>query len=41
MFPVPTAENIASWIFAELKKDLSLSSVKLWEGEGKWVEVTE
>jgi 6-pyruvoyltetrahydropterin/6-carboxytetrahydropterin synthase len=41
MFPSPTAENIASWIFSELKKELSLSSVKLWEGDGKWVEVTE
>jgi 6-pyruvoyltetrahydropterin/6-carboxytetrahydropterin synthase len=41
MFPTPTAENIAAWIFSELKAELKLSSVKLWEGEGKWVEVTE
>jgi 6-pyruvoyltetrahydropterin/6-carboxytetrahydropterin synthase len=48
---VPTAENIATWIFDELDSKMgemgdagetggiSLHSVKLWEGHGKWVEV--
>lgn len=36
---LPTAENIASWIFNELKNKISLHSVKLWEGNGKWVLV--
>jgi 6-pyruvoyltetrahydropterin/6-carboxytetrahydropterin synthase len=39
LFKNPTAENIASWIFKELKKEMPLYSVKLWEGHGKWVEV--
>ncbi|MBN2014114.1 MAG: 6-carboxytetrahydropterin synthase QueD [Candidatus Altiarchaeota archaeon] len=38
-FDKPTSENIAEWIFSELVKRLPLSSVKLWEGDGKWVEV--
>lgn len=37
----PTAENIASWIFAELENKLPLHSIKLWEGEGKWVELVK
>ncbi|MBN2251712.1 MAG: 6-carboxytetrahydropterin synthase QueD [Candidatus Altiarchaeota archaeon] len=40
LFKNPTAENIASWIFTELGKKMSVRSVKLWEGHGKWVEVT-
>ncbi len=40
VFGNPTAENIAQWIFDTLEKRLPLSSVKLWEGNGKWVEVT-
>jgi 6-pyruvoyltetrahydropterin/6-carboxytetrahydropterin synthase len=40
LFKNPTAENIASWIFSELKKEMPLYSVKLWEGNGKWVEVS-
>ncbi len=39
LFKNPTAENIASWIFEELKKEMPLYSVKLWEGHGKWVEI--
>lgn len=35
----PTAENLAEWISRELKKELPVSSIKLWVGEGKWVEV--
>jgi 6-pyruvoyltetrahydropterin/6-carboxytetrahydropterin synthase len=38
IFKNPTAENIARWIFDELKKELNVVSVKLWEGEGKWAE---
>lgn len=34
----PTAENIADWIFDRLKKKIPLCCVRLWEGEGKWVE---
>ncbi|ODS42394.1 MAG: 6-carboxytetrahydropterin synthase QueD [Candidatus Altiarchaeales archaeon IMC4] len=41
IFEAPTAENIAAWIFSELKKKVVVCSVKLWEGDGKWVEVTE
>jgi 6-pyruvoyltetrahydropterin/6-carboxytetrahydropterin synthase len=35
----PTAENIAKDIFKRLDKLLPLLSVKVWEGEGKWVLV--
>lgn len=38
LFENPTAENIASWILNELKKKIPIYSVKLWEGQGKWVE---
>jgi 6-pyruvoyltetrahydropterin/6-carboxytetrahydropterin synthase len=34
----PTAENIVEWIWARLEKRLPLKSIKLWEGDGKWVE---
>jgi len=34
---IPTAENIAIWIFKRLKSRIKLHSVKLWEGQGKWV----
>ena len=40
IFENPTAENIAAWIFSELKKKMNVCSVKLWEGHGKWVEVS-
>jgi 6-pyruvoyltetrahydropterin/6-carboxytetrahydropterin synthase len=36
----PTAENIAVWIFKKLEHKISVKSVRLWEGRGKWVEVT-
>lgn len=41
VFKNPTAENIASWIFRELKKEMPICSVRLWEGRGKWVEVCD
>ncbi|MCX6695772.1 MAG: 6-carboxytetrahydropterin synthase QueD [Candidatus Altiarchaeota archaeon] len=36
----PTAENIVEWIWKALEKKIPLYSVRLWEGEGKWVEKT-
>lgn len=39
IFDNPTAENIAQWIIDELKNKIPVYSVKLWEGNGKWVEV--
>lgn len=41
LFKNPTAENIAQWIFDQLKSKFNVVSVKLWEGEGKWVEVNK
>jgi 6-pyruvoyltetrahydropterin/6-carboxytetrahydropterin synthase len=40
MFECPTAEHIINWIATQLEKKLPLSSIKLWEGQGKWVEKT-
>jgi len=37
LFENPTAENIAGWIFKELEKRIPVSSIKLYEGFGKWV----
>ncbi|MEM0492927.1 MAG: 6-carboxytetrahydropterin synthase QueD [Candidatus Thermoplasmatota archaeon] len=34
----PTAERIVEWIYDHLKDKLPLSSLRLWEGVGKWVE---
>jgi 6-pyruvoyltetrahydropterin/6-carboxytetrahydropterin synthase len=44
IIPNPTAEKIAEWIHHRLKKDLegsnvSLVSIKLWEGKNKWVMI--
>jgi len=39
IFENPTAEEIAEWIFKELEKRIPVSSVKLYEGLGKWVLV--
>ena len=42
IFNNPTAENIGQWIFDTLKKKMpSIYCVKLWEGHGKWVEITK
>ena len=38
-FAIPTAENVALWIFHELEKEIPVSSVKLYEGLGKWAVV--
>jgi len=38
----PSAENVLEFIFRQLKKELDYPlRVRLWEGEGKWVEVSE
>jgi 6-pyruvoyltetrahydropterin/6-carboxytetrahydropterin synthase len=44
ILPNPTAETIAQWISARLKKDMETTSVrlfslKLWEGKNKWVMI--
>jgi 6-pyruvoyltetrahydropterin/6-carboxytetrahydropterin synthase len=39
LFENPTAEHILGWISEQLKGKLPLSSIKLWEGQGKWVEL--
>jgi len=41
VFEVPSAENIAQALFADIKKELpGVYSVKLWEGYNKWAEAT-
>lgn len=38
----PSAENILELIFEKLKEELDYPlKVKLWEGKGKWVEISE
>ena len=39
IFDNPTAEHILEWISTQLKDKLPLSSLRLWEGQGKWVEI--
>ena len=39
IFQNPTAENIASWIFEQLKDKVNLKIVRLYEGKSKWVEI--
>lgn len=38
VFDNPTAENIAQWIYEQLKTEMNVVSVRVWEGEGKWAE---
>ncbi|PNX49224.1 MAG: 6-carboxytetrahydropterin synthase QueD [Thermoplasmata archaeon M11B2D] len=38
-FDNPTAEHILEWISTQLKGKLPLFSLRLWEGQGKWVEI--
>ncbi len=38
-FEFPTSENIAAWIFKNLEAKLPISSVKFYEGNGKWCTV--
>ncbi|MBN2599863.1 MAG: 6-carboxytetrahydropterin synthase QueD [Candidatus Thermoplasmatota archaeon] len=39
LFENPTAENILTWIANQLQGKLPLSSIRLWEGQGKWAEI--
>ena len=39
LFENPTAEHILNWIAEQLKEKIPLSSLRLWEGHGKWVEI--
>jgi 6-pyruvoyltetrahydropterin/6-carboxytetrahydropterin synthase len=39
IFDNPTAEHILEWISMQLKANLPLCSIRLWEGQGKWVEI--
>ncbi len=39
LFENPTAEHVIEWIAQQLKGTLPLYSLRLWEGQGKWVEV--
>ena len=41
MFDYPTSENIASWIFEKLQESIPISSVKFFEGNNKYCEVTK
>jgi queuosine biosynthesis protein QueD len=36
LFEFPTSENIAMWIFKNLEGKLPISTVKFYEGNGKW-----
>jgi 2-amino-4-hydroxy-6-hydroxymethyldihydropteridine diphosphokinase len=38
-FENPTAEIILEWIATQLKEKLPLAALRLWEGQGKWVEI--
>ncbi len=39
LFDNPTTENIVLWIYNRLRERITVHSIKLWEGNGKWVEV--
>lgn len=39
LFNNPTAEIIVQWIAVQLEGKLPLVSLRLWEGQGKWVEL--
>jgi 6-pyruvoyl tetrahydropterin synthase/QueD family protein len=38
-FERPTSENIANWIFSELRKSLPVTRIQFFEGQGKWCSV--
>ena len=40
-FDFPTSENIAMWIFDNLKDKIPISSVKFFEGSNKYCEITK
>ena len=41
MFDFPTSENIAMWIFEHLKSKIPIFSVKFFEGNNKYCEITK
>jgi 6-pyruvoyltetrahydropterin/6-carboxytetrahydropterin synthase len=41
MFDFPTSENIAMWIFEELKDKIPIYGVKFFEGSNKYCEITK
>ncbi len=41
MFDFPTSENIAMWIFENLKGKIPIYSVKFFEGNNKYCEITK
>ncbi len=40
MFDFPTSENIAMWIFENLKDKIPIYAVKFFEGNNKYCEIT-
>ena len=40
MFDFATSENIAMWIFDNLKEKIRIYSVKFFEGNNKYCEIT-
>ena len=41
MFDFPTSENIAMWIFENLKGKIPVYGVKFFEGSNKYCEITK
>jgi len=41
MFDFPTSENISAWIFDNLENKIPISSVKFFEGNGKYCQVSK
>ena len=41
MFDFPTSENIAMWIFENLKDKIPIHTVKFFEGSNKYGEITK
>lgn len=39
LFEFPTSENISMWIFENLEKKIPISSIKFYEGNGKWCTI--
>lgn len=39
IFEFPTSENIAMWIYEKLEEKIPVSSVKFYEGNGKWCTI--
>jgi 6-pyruvoyltetrahydropterin/6-carboxytetrahydropterin synthase len=41
MFSFPTSENITTWIFEKISKEIPVVAVKFYEGNNKYCEVTK